>query len=101
MSAPIKGINAIVAKSVGIAPQAVSDSLNANVGDAGVAQPLVMLSHVLETANPGQIIALVGFGGGCDVILFKTTAALASCRPRTGVVGAIASGRSESNYIKY
>jgi hydroxymethylglutaryl-CoA synthase len=101
MSAPIKGINASVAKSVGIPPQAISDSLSANVGDAGVAQPLVMFSHVLETANPGQIIVLVGFGGGCDVILFKTTAALSSCRPRTGIVGAIASGQSESNYMKY
>jgi hydroxymethylglutaryl-CoA synthase len=101
MAAPIKGINAVVAKSVGIPPQAVSDSLSANVGDAGVAHPLVMLSHVLETAKPCRIIVLVGFGGGCDVILFKTTAALSSGRPRTGIVGAILSGRSESNYIKY
>jgi hydroxymethylglutaryl-CoA synthase len=101
MSAPIKGINAAVAKSVGISAQAVSDSLSANVGDAGVAQPLVMLSHVLETANPGQIIVVVGFGGGCDVILLKTTSALPRCRPRVGIVGAIARGRSETNYIKY
>jgi hydroxymethylglutaryl-CoA synthase len=101
MSAPIKGINAVVAKSVGIPAQAVCDSLNAKVGDAGAAQPLVMLSYVLETAKPGQTIVLVGFGGGCDVILFKTTGALASGRPGNGIVGSIANGRSESNYIKY
>jgi 3-hydroxy-3-methylglutaryl CoA synthase len=101
MPVPFKGTNAAVAKNVGIPAQAVCDLLDANVGNAGTAHPLVLLSHVLETASSNQIIVLVGFGGGCDVILLKTTAALHSGRPRAGIVGAIASGRPESNYIKY
>jgi hydroxymethylglutaryl-CoA synthase len=101
MGTPMKGVNAGVAKAVGIDPRAVSDTLSTTLGDAGAAQPLVLLSHVLERAGPNETIMLVGFGGGCDVLVFQTTNAIIDSRPTTGVVGTLAERKSEIQYIRF
>jgi len=101
MPAPLKGVNANVAKLAGIRPEAVADTLASQLGDAGCAQPLVMLSHVLERAGPNETIVVVGFGGGCDVIVLRTTADIADCRPASGIVGSLAARRPEESYIKF
>jgi 3-hydroxy-3-methylglutaryl CoA synthase len=101
MAAPMKGVNAAVAKAAGIAAQAVSDTLADTMGDTGTAHPLALLSHVLERAGPGQTIMMVGFGGGCDVLVFKTTDAIASARPSTGITGSLQERKAEDRYVKF
>src|SRR3546814_15095885 len=75
----IKGVSQMLAKKVGIAPEAVADTLIAEMGHSGAAHPLVMLSAVLEKARPGERILLASFGQGCDLLL---KIGRASCRER-------------------
>ncbi len=101
MGAPMKGVNDAVAKAVGVKPEAVVEPLAAVMGDAGAAQPLIMLAKVLENAPAGQIVVVVGFGQGCDVLVFKTTAKVGGAVRGMGVSGWLARGKPETNYIKY
>lgn len=101
LPSPMRGVNASVAKKVGIAAEAVVDTLAASLGDAGVAQPLLLLSHVLERAAANETVMVVGFGGGCDVIVLRTTERVAQCRPRIGIGGFLEDRHPVDNYIKY
>ena len=101
LASPLKGVNATVAKSCGFAPESVTDVLADKLGDAGPAQAFVLLSHVLERAAPKEKIVLVSFGGGCDVLCFETTDAVAQGRPATGVTGMLADRKPEACYTRY
>lgn len=90
-----------VAKATGIADTAIADSLHAGCGDAGTAHPLLMLLAVLEKANPGERILVVGFGQGADAMLFEVTAAMPQIAGRLGVAGYLARRREEANYAKF
>lgn len=100
MGAPLKGVNALVAKAAGIPGDAVADPLDAVLGDAGTAQPLLLLAHVLQTSAPGRILVAVGFGQGCDVLVFRTTEHVARACRGLGVKGWLARRKPEANYIK-
>ena len=90
-----------VAKKLGINPRAVVDNQQATVGVAGAAQALVLLARTLESAEPGDLILLTGFGQGCDAMLFRATDAIGKFKPARGVSGALAAGREESSYPKF
>ncbi len=45
--------------------------LSASVGDAGTAQPMLMLAAALEQATPDETIALVSLADGADVLIFR------------------------------
>jgi len=90
-----------VAKSIGIAQDAIVDNQIASVGVAGAAQPIVLFSKALEVAGPGEYILLLGFGQGCDAVLFKTTKEIVQYKPSMGVEKAIANRREETNYNKF
>ena len=94
-------ISEYVAQGSGIRPEAVADTLGGLLGDAGAAQPLILLSHVLERATPGQLIMVVGFGGGCDVILLETTAAIVGAAQARGVRGYLEDRTPVDNYVEY
>lgn len=97
---PVKGVGESLAKMAGIPAAAVQDNLSATLGHAGCAQPLVLLAQALSVAAPGEQIVLLGFGQGCDVLVFETTAAIATHTHPPGVAGWLARGRPESNYFK-
>jgi len=90
-----------VAKRLGIDPGAIVDNQAATVGVAGAAQPILLLAKTLESAQPGELILLTGFGQGCDALLFRATGAIGGFKPARGVAGALASGREETNYAKF
>jgi hydroxymethylglutaryl-CoA synthase len=95
------GIDARQAKRIGVKAEAVRGNLNREIGETGVAHPLLMLVHALEEAKPGQKIMVVGFGQGADVLIFETTEALASLPKRSGVTGQLARGAEDTNYNRY
>lgn len=95
-----KGIAAAVARKAGIPADAESDALTANCGYTGAAHGLLMLAHVLEQALPGEYILLVGFGQGCDALVFRVTDAIANARPRRGVSGALADTLKTDAYLR-
>lgn len=96
-----RGVPEGLAKKLGVRPDAVGDTLAQKVGDSGVAHPLLMLVAALEQAKPGETIMLVGFGQGCDVLLFETTEAIAQLPKRDGVSGALARGKADDNYMRF
>lgn len=101
MGAPMRSVNEAVAKASGVAAEAVVDPLTLTLGEAGCAQPLILLAHALENAKPGEIMAVVGFGQGCDVLLFRATGAVAGAKAGLGVSGWLARRAPETNYLKY
>ena len=51
-------------------------SLLGCVGNLGTAFPFAQLALLLETAQPDDLIALVGYGDGADAYLFRVAAAI-------------------------
>ncbi len=96
-----KGVPEQIAKMVGVAADAVADTMTAVLGHAGAAHPNLMLAAALETAKPGDKILVSSFGQGADVLIFAVTDAIGSQRPRLGVSGWLARRREDSNYMQY
>ena len=99
--AAARRVSGMIAKRLGIGEDSVRDNLQANMGESGVAHPLVMLVNALEDAQPGQKILVVGFGQGADAILLETTDALTKLPKRIGIGGHLALRREETNYNKF
>ena len=57
-----------VSKRLGVANTV---DLSATVGDVGTAHAGLLLASALESAEPGQVIAVVGLSDGADVLVFK------------------------------
>ena len=102
-----RGVAGMLAKRMGIADRAVRDNLQGSCGEAGSAHPLIMLAHALEQSKPDEVIAVVGFGQGVDVLLFRTTGTTGATHATgakvaaRGVGGHLAAGRAEHNYNRY
>lgn len=77
---------------LGVAKDALVDDLGATVGNTGAAHPGLLLAATLESAAPGQVIALVVLADGADVLLFRTTETTAAFRPASTVAGQVAGG---------
>jgi hydroxymethylglutaryl-CoA synthase len=95
------GVPEKIARKLGIPGQAVRNTLGASVGHAGAAHPVLMLAHALETAKPGELLVLVGFGQGCDVLVFEAAPAIERLRAVRGVSRWLNRRKSETNYLKY
>ncbi|MDZ4858455.1 MAG: 3-oxoacyl-[acyl-carrier-protein] synthase III C-terminal domain-containing protein, partial [Candidatus Hydrogenedentes bacterium] len=95
------GVPQAIAKRLGIPDAAVRDNLQAGLGNTGAAHALVMLVHALQQAKPGEKILVLGFGQGCDALLFETTPAIAQMPARDGIAGALKRGRAETNYNRF
>jgi 3-hydroxy-3-methylglutaryl CoA synthase len=70
--------------------KAVADNLDSVVGNTGAAHFGVVLANVLDQAAPGATVAVVVLADGVDVLLFRTTDALASFTPAKSVADQIA-----------
>src|SRR5262249_56305184 len=79
----------------------VQDTFWNTVGDAGTAQPLVLLAAVLERAKPGDLILLVGYGDGGDAAVFRVTAAIAGFKAVRSVYSQIEVKRTLPSYGTY
>jgi hydroxymethylglutaryl-CoA synthase len=96
-----RGVAAGLARSIGLRPESVADTLAGAVGDTGAAHPLLMLAAALEKARPGQTLLLAGFGQGADILILRTTDALAERRFGRGVGGHLADRQEDSNYLRF
>jgi hydroxymethylglutaryl-CoA synthase len=92
----ITGMHARAVRSIGgrlgASKAAMGDDLALTVGNTGTANPALLLTNAIETAEPGQVIALVVLADGAEVLLFRTTDALESYRPKYAVAAQIANG---------
>ena len=96
MPCTLRGVLPKVAARVGLPESSVRDPLDAVMGEAGTAHALVLLAHALESAAPGEIVLVAGFGQGCDALLLRTTERVAEGRRSRGVSGHLARRREES-----
>ena len=88
--------NAALAKKLGLGDRVVDDA-TAVVGNTGAAHPALLLAAnlerlVAEGAPAGQVLALVVLADGADVLLFRTTEALAAWSPARPVADQLAGG---------
>lgn len=90
--------NNAVAKKLGTA-NAVDHS--ATVGNAGAADAALQLVEWLEGAAPGQTVALVSLADGADVLIFRTTEAVAHHAPSRSVQSQIEAGNAGLPYNKF
>jgi hydroxymethylglutaryl-CoA synthase len=100
-----RAVRGLVGK-LGLGDGVLADDLSATVGQTGAAHPLLVLSSVLEevargtATTAGKVVALVHLADGADVVLLRTTAALARFQPARTVASQVASG-AELSYGKF
>ncbi|HTG13695.1 MAG TPA: 3-oxoacyl-[acyl-carrier-protein] synthase III C-terminal domain-containing protein, partial [Blastocatellia bacterium] len=101
--APDQGSLGAVAKSLGLKAEQIPDHLFSSVGNTGTAMPLLVLSSVLETASAGEKLLVVGYGSGCDALLFEVTEEIDNSKKsgRRGVKGHLASKTYLDSYERY
>ena len=94
---------ASLAKKLGAAGIDVADTLASEVGFTGAAHPALLLASVLDSAEPGQVIALVSMADGADVFVFRVTEAITARRARgaESVADQVAGGDDSLAYAKY
>ena len=101
MPGTIRNISAMVGKRCGINTEAARDNLHGVMGEAGTSHSLVMLVDCLQDAKPGQTIMVIGWGQGCDALIFRTTDKLPTMTNRKGIKGHLAHRKEETNYNKF
>ncbi len=79
-------------KKLGVPADRLADDLSGTIGNTGAAAPALLLAATLERARPGQRLALVVLADGADVVIFRTTEAIAGHRSSRPVVDQVASG---------
>lgn len=92
---------ASVTKKLGGAVGAIAPDLAATVGQVGTADAALRLTAALEVAEPGHVIALVGLADGADVLIFRTTDAIATWQPARPVSEQAAERPSNVTYAKF
>ncbi len=90
VAAPTARIASSMAGRLGVAR--VVDDLTSTVGSCGAAQPALLLAALLEQAAPGQVLALVSLADGADVMLLRTTDAIAGHSARPTIEEQVAGG---------
>ncbi|HEX6167195.1 MAG TPA: OB-fold domain-containing protein [Acidimicrobiales bacterium] len=80
-------------RSLGLGDR-LAPALGDTVGFTGAAEPGLLLAHALDRAAPGETVAVVVLADGADVLVVRTTEALAAAgrRPRPAVADQIATG---------
>jgi 3-hydroxy-3-methylglutaryl CoA synthase len=92
---------AIRAFAAGAGVAKVADDLSASIGNAGTAQPGILLAHALDQAQPGQTIALVVLADGATAVLFRTTDAIGAGRSTPTVAEQAAGGDDSLAYARF
>lgn len=72
----------VAARAIGVEPDVIVEDLATTVGNTGTAHVGMLIARVLETAEPGQRVAVVSIADGCDVAVAQTTDALRRVAPR-------------------
>ena len=71
--APDARRHAQLALKLGFQAEQVQDPLFGRLGNTGAAFPLMLLTQALADAGPEQLILLVSYGDGSDVLAFRVT----------------------------
>jgi len=97
---PARAVSRTV-RAAGVPAEAVTDSRGASIGNAGTAQPGIMLADVLDRAGPGETVLLVVLADGAFALALRTTSALADRRQAQPVAAQIAAGSTALDYATF
>ncbi len=89
------------ARKLGSQVNAVADDLSTTVGHVGVADAALRFAATLETAQPGQTIALVSLADGVDVLIFRVTDAIRTWQPTRSVTSQTGMRDGNVSYAKF
>jgi len=79
-------------RQLGVGDGALGDDLSATVGQTGTAHAALMLASMLEQSGPDEVVAVVSLADGADVLVFRTTPAIAGWSPADPVAHQVAAG---------
>ncbi|MEW5945219.1 MAG: OB-fold domain-containing protein [bacterium] len=89
-------------KALKVKPEALlEDPLLDTVGNAGNAAPFLALAAALDSAEPGDRIVMLGYGGGADAVLVTATEAIRDYDNPRGLRAHLAARRELPAYTKY
>ncbi len=77
---------------LGVPDGALVDDLQRQIGTTGTAHPWLVLSSLLEGAEPGKVVVVLVLADGADAIVLRTGDAVAQRRPERTVAAQLASG---------
>jgi 3-hydroxy-3-methylglutaryl CoA synthase len=77
--------NKRAAAAAGAKPTALGDDLTGSVGNTGAAHAGLLLADALDRALADDLVMVVSLADGCDVTIWRATAALARNRQRVPV----------------
>ncbi len=81
-----------VGRALGVRDGVLADDLGSTVGQTGAAHAGLVLAAMLEEASPGEVVAVVSLADGADVLVFRTTPALAAWSAADPVAAQVAAG---------
>jgi 3-hydroxy-3-methylglutaryl CoA synthase/uncharacterized OB-fold protein len=79
----------------------VADDLATSIGNPGAAQAGILLANVLDTAQPGQTIAVVTLADGATALALRTTEAVAKHRPEVTVAAQVDHAGAPMRYVDF
>ena len=97
---PARAVSRTV-RAAGVPAEAVVDNRVASIGNAGTAQPGILLADVLDQAGPDETVLLMVLADGVTALALRTTEALASHRQPQPVAAQIAAGSSALEYATF
>jgi 3-hydroxy-3-methylglutaryl CoA synthase/uncharacterized OB-fold protein len=97
---PARAVSRTV-RAAGVPTEAVAGDHAASIGNAGTAQPGILLADVLDRAEPGETVLLVVLADGATALVLRTTAALAGHRRPEPVAAQIAAGSTALDYATF
>ncbi len=91
-----------LARQLGFSEEQTESSMFGTVGNSGAAFVPMLLVSALETASTGDLLLVVSYGDGSDVLGFEATAAIMTAqRPAMGLTGWVEAKQSLGNYETY
>jgi len=93
--------NRTVAQRSGVPTGQLVDDLASAIGNTGSAHPFLLLTDLLERAEPGRTIVLVVLADGAEAVLLRTTDALAAARRAGATVATQVASGGPVSYGRY
>jgi 3-hydroxy-3-methylglutaryl CoA synthase len=90
-----------IGKGMGLTPEQLQEPLLTAVGETGAASPVILLSAMLEDANPGDNIIVASYGDGAEAVYFKVTEEITRIKDRKRLSKYVASKKELDIYEKY
>lgn len=87
-----------IAEHCGLTSAACDSPVLAECGDAGAASALLMLASAFDTAEPGELVVLIGLGQGVDALLLRIES---GAKGNQALSRALARKREETSYLRF